>query len=41
MSDSLEDGAQPRYSECGTVLHDVRGGYECRSCGLNFLPREP
>lgn len=29
MTDPFEDGAQPRCEQCGTVMRDVDGGYEC------------
>lgn len=24
---------QPRCEHCGTVMHEIRGGYACRGCG--------
>ena len=34
----MDEFTQPRCPHCGTVLRDVRGGYECGSCELRFLP---
>ena len=33
MDDELEDGAQPRCVNCGTVMHMIDGSYACRGCG--------
>lgn len=41
MQDDIDAAAVPRCPECGTVLVDVTGGYECRSCQLTFLPGLP
>lgn len=38
MNDDIDDLRQPQCPECGTVLYDVRGGYECRGCQLRFFP---
>jgi tRNA(Ile2) C34 agmatinyltransferase TiaS len=37
MDDLFDDAAQPKCPECGTVLSDVDGGYECKTCGLLYL----
>jgi len=34
----LDDAREPHCPECGTVLHMVAGGYNCRGCKLHFLP---
>ncbi|WP_187614061.1 hypothetical protein [Paraburkholderia sp. 31.1] len=36
MDDELEDGAQPRCVNCGTVMHMIAGGYQCRACGATI-----
>ncbi|WP_248239873.1 hypothetical protein [Microbacterium kunmingense] len=36
--DGLDALAQPACPECGTALHDIRGGYRCPACALVFLP---
>lgn len=33
MDDDLDAGAEPRCEVCGTVMHVVDGGYQCRGCG--------
>lgn len=35
--DELDDIAQPRCPECGTVLRDIVAGFECATCGLVFV----
>lgn len=37
MDDMLDGLEQPRCQKCGTVLTDVVGGYECKTCGLLYL----
>lgn len=41
MQDEIDAAANPSCPECGTVLVDVAGGYECRGCRLTFLPNLP
>lgn len=33
MDDDLDAGVQPRCEICGTVMHVIDGGYQCRCCG--------
>jgi ribosomal protein S27AE len=35
--DDLAGLEQPKCPQCGTVLADVKGGYECKTCGLLYL----
>jgi len=32
--DVLDDAAQPRCPQCGTVMHSANGGFLCRGCPL-------
>jgi len=37
LDDAFDGLEQPKCPECGTVLRDVPGGYECPSCKMLFL----
>lgn len=36
-----EDGSHPRCAECGVLMRDIDGGYECPACGHVYAPTMP
>ncbi len=34
--DGLDAAVQPACPTCGTVLHTLRRGFECRGCGFEI-----
>lgn len=39
--DGLGEAVQPACPTCGTVLHTLRRGFECRGCGQVFIDSMP
>lgn len=33
-----DEGAQPRCEECGVLMRDIAGGWQCPACGHQLLP---
>jgi ribosomal protein S27AE len=39
--DLFDDAQQPRCPECGTLMRDVPGGWQCSACGhADYLARD-
>lgn len=41
MDDTLDDGQVLRCDDCGVLMRDIPGGWECPDCGHVYAPTMP